>query len=166
MPARIEHGSVHHVSAKNAHDDPAVVLGTLLVNCHPASVLFDTGASHSFISESYANLHNMSFCDMPSPLVSQTPGSKWQTSSISHGNEILVDRLVFLASLIALKSTDINIILGMDWMTAHYAKIACYTRSVQLTHPSGKIVTVSTRVAKRQLYSLNASPIPDLEIFR
>ncbi len=41
--------------------------------------------------------------------------------------------------------------------------IDCYTRSVQLTHPSGKIVTVSTRVAKRQLYSLNASPLPDLE---
>ena len=42
-------------------------------------------------------------------------------------------------------------------------KIDCCTRSVQLTHPSGKIVTVSTRVAKRQLYSLNASPLPDLE---
>ena len=105
---------MHLVSAKDAHDDPAVVLGTLLVNFHPASVLFDTRASHSFISESYANLHNMSFCDMPSLLVIQTPGSKLQTSFISHGNEILVDRLVFLASLIALKSTDINIILGMD----------------------------------------------------
>ena len=114
--APTERGRVHHVSAKDAHDDPDVVLGTLLVNCHPTSVLFDTRASHSFISESYASLHNMSFCDMPTLLVIQTPGSKWQTSSVSHGTEILVDRLVFLASLIALKSTDINIILGMDWM--------------------------------------------------
>ena len=65
----------------------------------------------------------MSFCDMPIPLVVQTPGSKWQTSRITYDNEILVDRLVFLASLIALKSSDINIILGMDWMSAHYAKI-------------------------------------------
>lgn len=100
---------------------------------------------------------------MPISMVIQTPGSKWQTSRVSHGNEILVDRLVFLASLIALKSLDINIILGMDWMTAHYAKIDCYTRSIQLTHPSGKIVIISTRVAKRQLYSLMASPLPDLE---
>ena len=74
--APTELGRVHHVSAKDAHDDPDVVLGTLLVNCHPASVLFDTGASHSFISESYACLHDMSFCDMPSPLLIQTPGSK------------------------------------------------------------------------------------------
>ena len=35
--APTEHGRVHHVSAKDAHDDPDVVLGTLLVNCHPAS---------------------------------------------------------------------------------------------------------------------------------
>ena len=31
--APTERGCVHHVSAKDAHDDPDVVLGTLLVNC-------------------------------------------------------------------------------------------------------------------------------------
>ena len=113
-PATTARGHVNYVSAEEAHDDPNVVLVTLLVNCHPASVLFDTGASHSFISESYARLHNTTFCDMPTSMVIQTPGSKWQTSRVSHGNEILVDRLVFLASLLALKSSDINIILGMD----------------------------------------------------
>ena len=100
---------------------------------------------------------------MPTTMEIQTPGSRWQTSRVSHGSKILVDRLVFLASLIALKSSDINIILGMDWMSAHYAKIDCATRTVQLTHPSGKTVNVLTRVAKRQLYSLNANPLPDLE---
>ena len=59
--APTEHGRVHHVSAKDAHDDPDVVLSTLLVNCHPALVLFDTGASHSFISEGYARLHGGSW---------------------------------------------------------------------------------------------------------
>ena len=144
-PATTERACVHHVSATEAQDDPDVVPGTLLVNCHPSLVLFDTGASHSFISEGYARFHDMSFCDRPTPLIIQTPGSKWQTFKVSHGNEILVDRLVFLASLISLKSSDINIILGMDWMTAHHAKIDCYTRFVQLTHPSSKIVTASTR---------------------
>ena len=91
-------GHVNYVSAEEAHDDPNIVLGTLLVNCHPASVLFDTGASHSFISESYARLHNTTFFEMPTSMVIQTPGSKWQTSRVSHGNEIQVDRLVFLAS--------------------------------------------------------------------
>ena len=118
---------------------------------------------HLFFYECYARLHNTKFGDMPTSMVMQTPGSKWKTCRVSHGNEILVDRLVFLASLIALMSSDINIILGMDWMSAHYAKIDCATRTVQLTHPSGKTVNVLTRVSKRQLYSLNASPLLDLE---
>ena len=146
-PATAASGHVNCVSAEEAHDDPNVVLGTLLVSCHPASVLFDTGASHSFISESYARLHNTAFCDMPTSMVIQTLGSKWQTSRVSHGNEIHVNRLVFLASLIALKSSDINIILGIDWISAHHAKIDCFYRTVQLTHPSGKVVNVLTRVA-------------------
>ena len=145
-PATTARGHVNCISAEEAQDDPNVVLGTLLVNCHPTSIIFDTGASRSFISESYARLHNTTFCDMPISMVIQTPGSKWQTSRVSHGNEIHVDRLVFLAYLIAPKSSDINIILGMDWMTAHHAKIDCYSRTVQLTHPSGKTVNVLTRV--------------------
>ena len=105
---------IHHVSAEEAQDDADVVLKTLLVNSHPASVLFDSGASHSFISGRYASLHNIAFVDMPTPLVIQAPGSKWKTNAVSHGNQILIDGLVFLASLIPLKTSDINIILGMD----------------------------------------------------
>ena len=113
-PATTARGHVNYVSAEETHEDPNVVLGMLLVNFHPTSVLFDTRASHSFITESYARMQNTTFSDMPTSMDIQTPGSRWQTSRISHGNEILVDRLVFLASLIALKSSDINNILGMD----------------------------------------------------
>ena len=45
-PVTTARGHVNYVSAEETHEDPNVVLGTLLVNCHPASVLFDTGASH------------------------------------------------------------------------------------------------------------------------
>ncbi len=48
-------------------------------------------------------------------------------------------------------------------MSAHYAKIDCSTRTVQLTHPSGKTVNILTRVSKRQRYSLNDNTLPDLE---
>ena len=76
-PATAARGHVNCISAEEAQEDPNVVLGTLLVNCHPASVLFDTRASHSFISESYARLHNTAFCDMPSTMEISTPGSRW-----------------------------------------------------------------------------------------
>jgi hypothetical protein len=46
-------GRVNHVTAEQAQDAPSVVLGTFLVNSVPAKVLFDSGASHSFITEEF-----------------------------------------------------------------------------------------------------------------
>ena len=44
------------------------------------------------------------------------------------------------SSLIALKSDDIDVILGMDWLSKYQAVIDCAARSVTVTHPSGDTV--------------------------
>ena len=44
---------------KLAAEAPNVVIGTFLVNSYPATVLFDTGATHSFISKSFAEKHGV-----------------------------------------------------------------------------------------------------------
>jgi hypothetical protein len=43
-------GKVNNVSTDSAQEVPDIVISTFLVNSHFASVLFDSGASHSFIS--------------------------------------------------------------------------------------------------------------------
>jgi hypothetical protein len=43
-------GRVNHVSTEMALEELEVMLGTFDVNSIPATVLFDSGASHSFIS--------------------------------------------------------------------------------------------------------------------
>lgn len=50
------YGSVHanHVDLNEAQDQPATVMGTLLVNSVLSSVLFETRALHSFMSEDFA----------------------------------------------------------------------------------------------------------------
>ena len=42
-------GQAHHISAEEAQEDPEVVIGMFPVNNIPAVILFDSGASHSFI---------------------------------------------------------------------------------------------------------------------
>lgn len=46
-------GYVHHISADEAQENPEVVIGMFPVNNIPAVILFDSGASHSFISWSF-----------------------------------------------------------------------------------------------------------------
>ena len=53
-----------HVKKEEARESPRMVMGTLLVNSVPATVLFDSGASHSFMSQPFAQLHG---CNDPVP---------------------------------------------------------------------------------------------------
>jgi hypothetical protein len=50
-------GQVTHVKMEEARESPKIVMGTLPVNSVTASVLFDSGASHSFVSQQFAQLH-------------------------------------------------------------------------------------------------------------
>src|SRR3954466_15677513 len=96
-------------------------------------------------------------------MIIQTPGSKWQTNRVSHGNQIAIEGLVFLASPIALKSSDIDVILGMDWLSRHNVVLDCKAKSVKLTHPSGKSINYTSPRTRTQVHSLNVLPLPKLE---
>src|SRR3954471_1309901 len=70
--------TVLHIGPYKETDDTSdVILGTLPVNYVPTSVLFDLGASHSFMSETYALRHDLSFVEMSTPMIIQTPRSRW-----------------------------------------------------------------------------------------
>jgi hypothetical protein len=53
------HGKVNHVAVEEAQEAPDVVIGTFSVNDISAVVLFDSVASHSFISAAYVEKHNL-----------------------------------------------------------------------------------------------------------
>src|SRR3954469_2871494 len=162
-PSATSSGCVNQISVEETMDTSDVILGTLPVNHVPASVLFDPGASHSFMSESYALRHEFLFEEMFSPMIIQTPGSKWQTNRVSHGNQIAIGGLVFLASLISLKSSDIDVTLGMDWLSRQNDVLDCKSKSMKHTHPPGQTINYTSPRSKTQVHSLNMLPLPELE---
>jgi hypothetical protein len=50
---------VNHVTVDSAAEAPNVVIGTFMVNTYPATVLFDTVATHSFITRSFVEHHGI-----------------------------------------------------------------------------------------------------------
>jgi hypothetical protein len=62
-------GRVNHVSVEQAQNNSGVVLGTFPINSVPATVLFDSGASHSFITDQFVTKHNLSMSSMKNPLI-------------------------------------------------------------------------------------------------
>ena len=66
---------MNHVDAQEAQQAPGVVLGEFLVEFTPVAVLFDSGASHSFIATSFVERHDIPTAHLEIPLVTRTPGS-------------------------------------------------------------------------------------------
>src|SRR3954465_1744132 len=168
------YGRVHanHVDLNEAQDQPATVMGTLLVNSVPTSVLFDTGASHSFMLEEFAYKHDVNCEAMNTSVVVKTPVGQCQTSMVGVDVPVEIEGLEFYASPIILKTSNIDLILGMDWLKAHTASIVCATKTVHLLHPSDEIVTYHARLvqnAEARLYALNAlnaTPLEGIEKFQ
>ena len=144
------------VNAAQAEHAPGVVMGMLPVNSVPARVLFDSGASHSFVSHKFAQEQDLDRVPLSRRLVVLSPGSNMRAAHISHGNQIEIGGSSFSASLIVLGNSDIDVILGMDWLTANAAVIDCAERSVSLKIPEGHIVYSPSLTPAIQLFSLAA----------
>jgi hypothetical protein len=53
------YGKVNHMTSDEAQEAQDVVLGMFLASSHPATVVFISRASHSFITSSFVAKHNL-----------------------------------------------------------------------------------------------------------
>jgi hypothetical protein len=76
------HGRVNHMTSDEAQQAPDVVLGMLLASSHPSTILFDFGASHSFVSSSFVAKHSLPVATMKHTLPVSSPGGEMRTKHI------------------------------------------------------------------------------------
>jgi hypothetical protein len=50
---------MNHVAVEDTQATPDVIIGMILFNDNNAIVLFDSGASHSFIATNFVQKHNL-----------------------------------------------------------------------------------------------------------
>jgi hypothetical protein len=125
-------------------EDADMVYGMFLVNSIPASVLFDSGASHSFITESFVEKHNIPKYPLKKMLhISSSGGDMKATHSCLRVN-LKIQGIDFPVNLVVLGSNGIDVILGCDWLKSCDGVIQCANGTIMLTSPQGERVQVST----------------------
>jgi hypothetical protein len=72
---------VNHLEADTVQETPGVALGTFLVESHFANVLFDTRATHSFMTASWVETHNIPVAPMYPPMRVSSVGGRTQTDN-------------------------------------------------------------------------------------
>jgi hypothetical protein len=141
-PARQNQARAHvnHVAVEDAQEAPDIIIGMIMVNDNNAIVLFDSGASHSFIAINFVQKHNLPLSMLKNRMIVSSPGGDMHARHVCPKVNILIRVVEFIANLIVLESKGIDVILGMDWLSKHKGMINCAKKVVRLTTSSDKEV--------------------------
>jgi hypothetical protein len=107
-------------------------------------VLFDTGATHSFVTTSWVESHNIPVAPMYPPMRGSSVGGRTQTDRFCPSTRVQIRGIEFPADLIVMgnQDTTIDVILGMNWLTKYQASLRCDKRTVKLVSLLGEEVLV------------------------
>jgi hypothetical protein len=76
------YGRVNHMTSDEAQQVQDVVLGMFLASSHPTIILFDSRASHSFISSSFVAKHSLPIATMKHTMLVSSLGGEMRTKHI------------------------------------------------------------------------------------
>jgi hypothetical protein len=131
---------VNHLEAEAIQDAQDVAVGMFLIESYPAKVLFDTCATHSFVSASLVESHNIPIEPMIPPLRVNSVGGKVQSDRICPSLMIEIRGIDFPTSLVVMGTQGLDVILGTNWLHINQANVSCDKRTVKLVSPSRKEV--------------------------
>jgi hypothetical protein len=142
---------VNQVSADATAEGADIALGMFYINAFPTTILFDSGATHSFMSTGYANTNELPLQNMKTAMVVITPKGHVEANYMTHRLTLTIMGREFWATPIVLEESSIDLIFGMSWLRKAKALIHCARGTVELTSSKGErfeveiTVTASTR---------------------
>jgi len=109
--------------------------GTFSIHNKPAVILFDSGASHSFISPKFGAKVGLNFCHTKGSYMISTPGGKIASNQIIRLVPIKLGSIVVNTDLILLPLEGMDVILGMNWMAQYGVMLDIPSRAIELNSP-------------------------------
>ena len=126
-------GRVFALNPQEAQTATNVVIGTFTIEHMHARILFDSGATHSFISLYFAKKLSKESRKMENPLIINTPLQ--DSIIVDHMYPaclVEVENRKLSADLIELPVLEFDVILWMDWLDKYDANINCCTKRLVL----------------------------------
>ena len=106
-----------------------------------SKILFDFGASHSFVATSSVDLLGLEVETLDEPLYVSSPlGTKVRIDQICRDFELEILGILLTVDLQVMDISDFDVILGMDWLTAHQIVIDCDSKRITTYTQDGRCV--------------------------
>jgi hypothetical protein len=126
------------MEAEEILQDQLVMAGMFTINSHPALVLFDSGASHSFMSLGFAERHNLPIMAIPKAYRISTPGAKMFINTRTDTVGLVLATHSYRLQFMLLPGHGIDAILGMNWLKVYGIVLDLKRRVVELRLPASE----------------------------
>jgi hypothetical protein len=162
-------GRANYTTVEEIPTGEEVLAGTFLLNEQPVIILFDSGASHDFMSSTCAKKAKLSLVASGAPYVINTPGGRVDANLIVQKAPLELSGRIFRTNLIILGGKGIDVLLGMSWMKMHRAVLDIADRLVHLDSPVYGKVTLHLPAIPRikaSLHHVAEQKIEDIDVIR
>jgi hypothetical protein len=146
-----------------------VLAGVFFLNECLIIILYDSGASHDFMSFTYAKKAKLSLVASGVPYVITTAEGRVDADQVAQKVPLELFWRIFSTKLIILSRQGIDVILGMSWMKLHRVVLGIAGRLVHLDSPVyGKVILhllALTRI-KASLRHMVELKLEDIHVIR
>ncbi|GKB32780.1 putative reverse transcriptase domain-containing protein [Tanacetum coccineum] len=157
-----------HVWSRGGSQEPNIMTGTFTLNDHYATTLFDSGAVYSLVSTTFIPLLHIDPSDLGfSYEIEIASGHLVEIDKVIKGCKLKIEGHVLDINLIPFGSGSFDVIIGMDWLSDHKAKIICHEKVVRIPLLDEKVLRVLGEKPEkrvRQLMSVKAKEKKQEEI--
>ncbi|XP_027368243.1 uncharacterized protein LOC113874216 [Abrus precatorius] len=124
-------GRIFAMSGVEASQSEELIRDKCIIKGQLLDVLFDSGATHSFISMDCVKGLNLYVTELPYNVVVTTPTSKpVVTSWVCLGYVMMVHGREFEVDLICLSLSQLDVILGMNWLPTNHVLLDCKEKTL------------------------------------
>jgi hypothetical protein len=132
---QVRQGRLNFTTLADIPEGAPVMTGICSILNYPAVILFDSSASHSFVSAKFSVKCQLTFYHTNGGITIATPGGRVATYQLNRHVPIKLGSLVFKTTLLIMGLESMYIILGTDWLSRHHALIDVVARAIEIHSP-------------------------------
>jgi hypothetical protein len=133
---QVRQGKLNFTTMIDIPEGASVLTSTFCNNDTPVKILFDSGVTHSFISENLLGKLGLKGMPTKSAYKITTPGGNISSHLVTFAVPLELGSKVIQSNLITIKLEGMDVILGMDWMTRHKVVLDISDRVVEINSPT------------------------------
>jgi hypothetical protein len=132
---QVRQGKLNFTTLEELPEGAPIMTGIFSVFNQPALILFDSGASHCFISQKFSAKCQLPFYHTRGSFMIATLGGKVATNQLNQSVHIRLGSHIVKTTLLILGLENVDIILVANWMTQHQVVLDIANCIVEIKSP-------------------------------